>query len=317
MPRKLREDYPGAWHHVMNRGARRESIFADDVHVGEFLQALEHTVEHLNIEVHAYAVMPNHYHLLVHSVRGNLSRAMQHLGGRFTQAVNKMHSWDGPLFRGRFRSELINDDAHLLTVASYIHLNPIRAGLARRLDEHANTSHRAYIGKDPAPEWLCCDFISEVAGGKKQFAEYVGDLRSGARLWPEGFNLQNGMYGGAEGADERRVVERKIEDRKRAASLSPAEAFKRICRITGLSKAQILTSRHGRGANVARRFALWALRYSTDLTQEAMAAALGMSVGNVAVALHRLSRQHHEQIEGWKSAWLAIEEPPPPSRALE
>lgn len=89
---------------MMNRGARREAIFRDDGDCLVFVACLAETVEILSLEVHAYALMPNHYHLLVRSVKGNLSRCMQKLGSSFTQRLNERHKWDGPIFRGRFKN---------------------------------------------------------------------------------------------------------------------------------------------------------------------------------------------------------------------
>jgi len=104
--RRKRVDYPGAWHHVMNRGARRAPIFAEESDCGELLRAVGETVARFGVEVHAYALMPNHYHLLVRSMVGNLSRAMRHLNGVYTQRINSAHGWDGPVFRGRFHSKV-------------------------------------------------------------------------------------------------------------------------------------------------------------------------------------------------------------------
>jgi len=85
MARKPRVDCPGAWHHVMNRGARREAIFQRDDHCLLFLELVGEMVARLGVEVHAYSLIPTHYHLLVRSVHGNLSRAMQRLSGEFVQ----------------------------------------------------------------------------------------------------------------------------------------------------------------------------------------------------------------------------------------
>ena len=84
MARKLREDWVGAWHHVMNRGRSRQTIVRDDDDAFAFLDVVGDTCEVFEIEVHAYSVMPNHYHLLIKSVHGNLSAAMQYLGASYT-----------------------------------------------------------------------------------------------------------------------------------------------------------------------------------------------------------------------------------------
>ncbi len=162
MARPPREDYPGARHHVMNRGRNHELIFLDDGDAITFLDAVGDTVERFEIEIHAYSLMPNHYHLLVRSRRGNISDAMKHLGAVYTQEFNRRHPHDGALFRGRFKSQVIEYEAYLIYVLAYIHLNPLRAGLITRLDGLRGwTSPRRYLGRTSEPEWLVTKFFGD------------------------------------------------------------------------------------------------------------------------------------------------------------
>ena len=133
MARELRHDYEGAWHHVMNRGARKDRVFLDDNGCLRFFQSLNNTVKRFGLEIHAYALMPNHDHLLVQTPLGNLSRCMQHLNATYTQAFNRRHRLDGSLFRGRYRSKRVIDGTDLKQLIAYIHLNPIHAGLVSSL----------------------------------------------------------------------------------------------------------------------------------------------------------------------------------------
>ena len=84
----------------MNRGARSEPVFLDDGARALFIQVLSELPARFGVAIHGYALMPNHYHLMLESVRGDLPRAMRHLGGEFTRCLNRRHRWDGPLFRG-------------------------------------------------------------------------------------------------------------------------------------------------------------------------------------------------------------------------
>jgi len=96
MARPLRIEYPGAWNHAMNRGRRRESIFLGSDHYLSFLHVLEEGSVMWNVLISAFCLMPNHYHLLVHTPDGNLSRFMRHVDGIYTQRFNRVHQREQP-----------------------------------------------------------------------------------------------------------------------------------------------------------------------------------------------------------------------------
>ena len=112
MARPLRIEFEGAWYHVMNRGAGRHWIFKSDGHKQYFLSLLETVTQRFNVEVHAYCLMDNHYHLMIHTPEGNLQRVMRHINGVYTQYFNRSESRDGPLFRGRYKSILVDAKAY-------------------------------------------------------------------------------------------------------------------------------------------------------------------------------------------------------------
>ena len=117
MARPLRIEYPDAWYHLMNRGRRGEAIFSDDQDFIMFTGLLKETSEMWKIRIAAYCLMPNHYHMLVQTPEANISRSMRHLNGVYTQRYNSRHRCDGQLFRGRYKSILIDTDSYLLQVA--------------------------------------------------------------------------------------------------------------------------------------------------------------------------------------------------------
>ncbi len=154
MVRSLRVDYPGAWHHVMSRGASRRTVFLGDADREAWLQLVGDVASRYGIEVGAYVLMGNHWHLLVHSERPELSRAMQRLIGVYTQRFNKRHGFDGALFRGRFHSVLVDSETYLGRVVSYIHRNPFEAGMVDQLGEYKWSSLPAFLGEVRPPVWL-------------------------------------------------------------------------------------------------------------------------------------------------------------------
>jgi putative transposase len=162
MSRPLRIEYPGAWYHVMNRGRRREDVFHSKADYDAFLKIVRETVDVWNLKVSAYSLLPNHYHLLVQTPEGNISRCMRHINGVYTQRFNRSHGTEGQLFRGRYKAVLVEGDSHLLEVMRYIHRNPLRAGLVERLDDYPWSSHPGYLSLAKRWDWLHRDFLLEM-----------------------------------------------------------------------------------------------------------------------------------------------------------
>jgi len=162
MSRPLRIEYAHAWYHVLNRGRRRESIFRDTKDYEIFLQTVQEACEFWHLRVAAYCLMASHYHLLVQTPNGNLSRCLRHIDGVYTQRFNRRHGHDGPLFRGRYKALLIEADTYLLQLVRYIHRNPLEAGLAKTLDDYPWTSHQGYLSRNPRWKWLYKDIVLEI-----------------------------------------------------------------------------------------------------------------------------------------------------------
>ena len=164
MPHPIRIQYPGAWHHVVNRGADRQSVFRDGFDNTRFLELLGFLAQRHDIEVHAFCLMGNHFHLLVRTVEPALDKLMQQLGSRYTRNFNQRHGRDGPLFRGRYRSSLVESDSYLLAASRYIHRNPLGLG-HRRLVRYRWSSYGAYLGAAVRPSWLEVDLTLRMSGG--------------------------------------------------------------------------------------------------------------------------------------------------------
>jgi len=179
MPRKLREDYDGAWHHVLNRGVAKSTVFRDGADREVFLRFLGEAAHRAALEVHGYCLLGNHYHLLIRSRDGRLSEGMRWLGGRYTQHVNYSLGRDGPLFRGRYTAVAIEGDAHLVRTSRYIHLNPVEAGLARSADAWAWSSAPAYLGSRAALPWLVTELILDMFGPGNSREAYRDFLSAG------------------------------------------------------------------------------------------------------------------------------------------
>lgn len=283
MSRPPRIDHPGAWHHVINRGRRREPIFADDSECHLFMDFLTDAVERFGLQVHAYALMPNHYHLLVRSVRGNLSEAMAHLNGRYTRRTNKRHGWDGPLFKGRYRNQLLQDDTHLRYLLAYLHLNPVKARLVARPDEPSWTSHRAYLGLEEVPDFLTTTYLLDAMDGSAGVEAFVRDMHCGSRPWPAAMATASALLVDGDASRFPTRAQPVVPD-----ALGAELVERLVCEITGASPEELRTVVRGPRANPARRFVVWALREGSSLPQAEIGRIVGMSSNQVAQVLRRL-----------------------------
>lgn len=121
MARPIRLEFGGALYHVTARGDRREAIYEDDVDRQQFLDVLGDVIGLFNWRCHAYCLMSNHYHLVISTPDGNLSKGMRQLNGVFTQWSNRRHRRTGRRFQRRYKAVLVDADSYLLERASRVH----------------------------------------------------------------------------------------------------------------------------------------------------------------------------------------------------
>jgi len=201
MARPLRMDYPDTFYHVLSRGNEKRDIYYDEKDYLRFLDTLEKTVERFKLEVHAYVLMKNHYHLLIRTKEANLSRAIQWLGVSYSVWFNRRHERSGHLFQGRFKSFLIENDRYFTAMCLYIHGNPLRAGIVRRLWDYPWSSYRAYADRRYEVSWLTTGLVLGIHGGSRKGFMKVQEmsLRGEENILGE---LWHGLYLGSEGFSE-------------------------------------------------------------------------------------------------------------------
>ena len=153
MARRPRNDAPDTWHHVMSRGIARRSLFENEIDRRFFESLLAREVHSGRIEIHAFSIMLNHFHLLVRSVTGELSEVMRRVLNRYARWFNRSRRRDGPLFRGRFLSRDIDDLEYRRNVFVYIHDNAVAAGLVADPTDYAWSS-AAHYARRKRPRWL-------------------------------------------------------------------------------------------------------------------------------------------------------------------
>lgn len=197
MARPLRVCPPGTVVHVIARGNERGPIVRDDHDRQAFLSIFARAVERYQWLCHTYCLMDNHYHLLLELPLGNLPLGMRHLNGVYAQRHNRRYQRSGHLFQARYRSILVEKNAHLVSVCRYIVLNPVRAGVVHQPHDYPWSSYRATAGHEQAPaflttEWVLSQFAPTRRLAQARFRAFVAagleePTVSGERVGSESF----------------------------------------------------------------------------------------------------------------------------------
>jgi len=164
MSRSWRIEYEGALYHLLSRGNQGTDIFVDEKDRGRFIDTVGDMSEKYDMDIFAYVLMNNHYHLLVRTRQANLKKAMQWFGTTYTQRFNRRHFRSGHLFQGRYKSIIVQNDAYLMQISYYIHRNPLRAGIIDRLADYPWSSYRVYAYGHDCPSWVSTDLILSQFG---------------------------------------------------------------------------------------------------------------------------------------------------------
>lgn len=293
MTRPLRIQYPNAVYHVMNRGAGRRSIFLDQADNEGFLSILEQAWERWGIEVYAYCLMSNHYHLCLRTPEAKLARVMRHINGVYTQSFNRRHHRDGTLFRGRYKALVIEEDAYLGEVVRYIHLNPVKARLVKEPQRYRWSSHRAYLERGRCPRWLKTQPMRSQFGSAANFHQFVMEGNEEAlESWYEQKRMPP-ILGTEAFIEEIRALSKKpTKEHVRTDKVYVRPPLEKVLRVVakgyGLKITDLLTGRRGQ-ENEARKVAIWMVRELCDHPYEKIAGNFGVGIKTVSWACSQVS----------------------------
>ncbi len=173
MARRIRDLTASEWFHVFNRGADRQDVFSADSDYLLFEQLLAESVDRFATEVHAYALMSNHFHLLMHCPEGRLSESVQWICGRFGATYNRRTRREGPVFTSRFKSVAVTSDAQLSQVGRDIHRNPLAIVPPRALRSYRWSSLGALTGARDRPSWLSTGLLNDPDEDPSHMLHYV------------------------------------------------------------------------------------------------------------------------------------------------
>ncbi|MBI3343500.1 MAG: transposase [Gammaproteobacteria bacterium] len=287
MTRPLRLEFHGAVYHLTARGDQREDIFFDDADRLIFLDLLAKEVHQQHWRLYAYCLMSNHYHLLIETPEGNLVNGMRRLNGVYTQAFNRRHGRVGHVLQGRYKSILVDKDAYLLELARYIVLNPVRAGMAQRVEDWPWSSYAITASKRESPGWLDAEWIvkqfgTDPSAARQAYRRFVRDGVDGASPWGA---LRGQVYLGEDkflARMERLAVEQDkqgIPASHRQPTRPDAEAV-----LTAVAKGFGVTPEQAQNRSHQPAFQAWVyfLRRAANLSLREAADKAGISPGRIS-----------------------------------
>ena len=180
MPRQARIDAPGALQHIIVRGIERKRIFSDDQDRDNFVDRLGTVLPESSAGCYAWALIPNHFHLLLRSGNVSISTVMRRLLTGYALSFNRRHRRHGPLFQNRYKSILCQQEPYLLELVRYIHLNPLRAGIVahyKALGKFAYSGHAVILGQNPRPfqdvDTILSMFAKNRSAARKRYSAFV------------------------------------------------------------------------------------------------------------------------------------------------
>lgn len=316
----------GGWYHVTARRWKREAMFLDKRDHCHFLDLLEQVVERYGVRLHAYALMGNHYHALVETPRGNLSRAMQWLNVSYGMWHNRRWRETGPLLQGRYGAVPVEQDgAWSLEVSRYIHMNPVRIAslgqgkrsrksqrsgfeegpsddrrreMVKVLRDHAWSSYRAYAGYEPKPAWLTCSVIWSRNARKGGASEYRRWLEEGTILqgteesWTEKYGKALALGSEAFKDKLRRRIKGNRREQPEIAKWTKKDDFGAFQKAVEGAKGEKWDAFRDRRGDWGRDMALCLARRHSGMTLPELAKAAGIPDFRTAgKAIERMERR--------------------------
>ena len=331
MPRGARLDAPGVLHHVMVRGLERRAIFRDERDRADFVRRVASLAPSGALTVYAWALLPNHAHLLVRTGARPLARSMRSLLTGYAGAFNRRHHRIGHLFQNRYKSIVVEEDPYLLELIRYIHLNPLRAGVVRdlvALDKYPWTGHSGLLGRRKQP-WQAVDevlghfaktrgparrryraFVAEGTGQGRRPDLQGGGLRRSAGGWAGVAALRRGREAyladerilGSPGFVEqvRREAEAALAVHNRRRTVTLHTVVDRVCATVGVAPAAVAEGGRRTAFSRAREGIAYLWIEGLGRPGRALAAALGVRPQSVyaAAARGRAARAEWDRIIG-------------------
>ncbi len=320
MPRRSRIDAPGALHHIMARGIDRQDIFTDKIDYFAFIKRLGNLLIETKTPCYAWALIPNHFHLLLRTGNVPISHLMKRLLTGYAVVFNRRHNRSGHLFQNRYKSILCQEDSYLLELVRYIHLNPLRAKLIddyKTLAVYPYCGHGSIMGRRIV-EWQDVEYVLGLFGRKEEGvrSEYSRFVRKGIEqgrrhdLTGGGLLRSHGGWAGVkilretgeyQKGDERilgdgefvKEVLANAEEKLIKKFQMKTEGYdlkkltKRVSEITGISTKEIFDSQRDKKRTEARNILCYWAKEELGMSQRELALLLNLTPPAISYAVKR------------------------------
>ena len=289
MARRPRLFAPGVLYHVIVRGNQRQETFVSDGDYQAYLERLGRYRKKYGYVVHGYCLMPNHVHLLLESSEHPLAKFMQGLQQSYTQYFNLKHHKTGHLFEGRYKAIICQKDEYLLELIRYIHLNPVRAGMVRNVEEYRYCGHYVYI-QGKATEIIDPTKVLSILGGKGAYRRFVQD-GVGEGHKEQYYEVEDQRFGERmlriEAKEELRPPKRKSLDK----------VARELARLAGVETQALRSGDRSWAVSRARTMIAYVLVRRLEYKLGEVAAYFGRDIATVASLLARLSERLQSDVK--------------------
>lgn len=254
MPRQQRERSKSGYYHVMIRGNERKNIFQDEYDKFQFIKTLTEKKQENRFFLHAFCLMDNHVHLMLSEGVEDVAKVMKRISVSYVRYYNHKYKRVGHLFQDRFKSEIVDEDSYVLTLARYIHQNPVKAGMVKSTGEYKWSSYSCYLKENNQfaelveTETILGLFSDDKNTAKKCFEEYMNQLSHDVYIdfvedvevmdgeaAKELFDNMLGLGNDYDGNIKVHISDDLIKEFREKTNLS----IRKIAAITGLSKDKV------------------------------------------------------------------------------
>jgi len=297
MARPLRLSFENAVYHITARGNRKENIFYSDKDKNIFLEKMKETFNKYSFICYAYCLMNNHYHLFIKTPNANISDGMHYLNSSYANWLRTKYKIVGTIFQGRYKSIIVDENAYALMLSAYIHLNPLRAGMVKQLEEYPWSSFIDYAGvRNRIIEGLDIEFIlssfdNNLEEAKKKYVKFVInniDMENPLDNTFKGVAIGNKLF--IDNIKEKIAAvgeNREIKETKVLKPYSLEDIITNVSSCFSVHREEVLSKKRG---NIYRQLALYLIKRYTPASLKEAGKIFDMDYAAVSSAAKRFDQ---------------------------